>query len=87
MPLRTKTMRTKHTRRQTQADTVDTALNMDRNQLPDFLNVNCGYKVHVKYEHGGVGCKIVPPMTENQMFQHMRDEYPEAFVYRVEYLR
>jgi len=80
-------MRTKHTRRQTQADTVDTALSMDRKQLPDFLNVNCAYKVYVKYEDGGTGCKTIPPMTENQMFQHMRDEYPEAFVYRVEYLR
>ena len=82
-----KTMRSKHIRRQTQEDTVDTALNMDRNQLPDFLNTNCGYKVYVKYDHGGIGCKVLPPMTENQLYQHMRDEYPEAFVYRVVHLR
>ena len=44
-------MRTKHTRRQTQADLVDTTLNMDRRQLPDFLNTNIGYKVFVQYEH------------------------------------
>ena len=80
-------MRTKHTRRQTQADLVDTTLNMDRRQLPDFLNTNIGYKVFVQYEHGGLGVKLIPPMTENQMFEHMREEYPEATIYRVEYLR
>ena len=80
-------MRSKHIRRQTQEDIVDTAINMDRGHLPDFLNTNIGYKVHVKYEHGGTGCKILPPMTENQMFEYMRENYPEAFVYRVEYLR
>ena len=73
--------------RQPIEDKVDTAVNMDRRQLPDFLNTNIGYKVHVQYEHGGVGVKLIPPMTENQMFEHMREEYPEATVYRVEYLR
>mgnify|MGYP003126394924 CR=1 FL=1 len=73
--------------RQPIEDKVDTAINLDRKQLPDFLNTNIGYKVHVKYDHGGVGVKLIPPMTENQMFEYMRENYPEAFIYRVEYLR
>jgi len=73
--------------RQPIEDKVDTAINLDRKQLPDFLNTNIGYKVYVQYEHGGLGVKLIPPMTENQMFEHMREEYPEATIYRVEYLR
>ena len=68
-------MRTKHTRRQTQADLVDTTLNMDRRQLPDFLNIKVGWNVLIGDDEGNTRVKTLPPMSYDDMIAHIKDEY------------
>ncbi len=71
-------MRTKHTRRQTQADLVDTAINMDRRQLPDFLNVKVGWHIILDDKQGNQKFLSLPPMSVDCMYETVFDKYPNC---------
>lgn len=73
-------MRTKHIRRQTQEDLVDTAINMDRRQLPDFLNVHVGWNVLIGDNEGNTRVKTLPPMSYDDMLSTIYEEYPGCHI-------
>jgi len=73
-------MRTKHIRRQQDTDTVDTALSMDRKQLPDFLNVKVGWTVVIGDDEGNTRVKTLSPMSYDSMIATIHEEYPGCHI-------
>ena len=61
--------------RQREQDLVDTTLNMDRRQLPDFLNIKVGWNVLIGDDEGNTRVKTLPPMSYDDMIAHIKEEY------------
>ena len=56
-------------------DLVDTAMNLDRRQLPDFLNSKVGWNVLIDDKEGNTRVKTLPPMTYDEMKAKIKKEY------------